>query len=101
MTTLEDEDKKYILGRQDRPAQSFTYNYDENRYQKVLEYCDRGVHDFLVVFPDGSGYTMKGSANTFVKGYGTNSAIEAQLTVVVEELLFKKGTEVSALLPTA
>lgn len=43
---------------------------------------------------------MKGSASTFVKGYGTNSAIEAQLTVVVEELKFKKGTEVSALLPT-
>ena len=100
VTTLKDTEKSYILGRQDRPAQSFTYNYDEVKFQRVLGYCDRDTHDFLVIFPDGSGYTMKGSASTYVKGYSANSAIEATLTVVVEELKFKTGTEISALLPT-
>ena len=101
VTTLKDTRKSYIMGRQDSPAQSFTYNYDEVKmHDKVMQYCDGDVHDFLVVFPDGSGYTIKGSASTYVKGYSANSAIEATLTIVAEVIEFKKKTEVDALLPS-
>ena len=101
VTTLKDTKKSYIMGRQDSPSQAFTYNYDEVKFhEKVLPYCNGAVNDFLVKFPDGSGYTIKGSANTYVKGYGTNSAIEATLTVIAEEIVFKKKTEVTALIST-
>ncbi len=99
VTTLKDPKKRYIKGRQDCPAQAFTYNYeDEKFHKKVLPYCDGKVNEFLVKFPDGSGYTIKGSAETYVKGFGVNAPIEAVLTIAPEEIVFKTAEEVTALL---
>lgn len=99
VTTLKDTKKRYIKGRQDSPAQAFTYNYEDSKFHtKVLPYCDGKANEFLVKFPDGSGYTIKGSAETYIKGYGVNAPIEAVLTIAPEEIVFKTAEEVTALL---
>lgn len=101
VTTLESKIKQYVAGRQDSPSQAFTYNYTEDNYfTKVKPFCDGNVHEFLVVFPDGTGTYIKGSADTRKNAVSLNSALEATLTITPMDIEDKTSTEVSALLPT-
>ena len=100
VTTLKNNKKKYIPGRQDNPAQTFTYNYTETNYfTKVRPYCDGNVHEFLVVFPDGTSTYIKGKATTYKNAVSRDSAIEATLTITAEDIDDKTSTETTALLP--
>lgn len=101
VTTLKDKNKSYIGGRGDNPAQSFLYNYtEENFHNKVMPYCNGETHDFLVKFPDGTGYTIKGNARTRINAVSQNAPIEATLTITPEAIDYKTSTQVTALLPT-
>ena len=99
VTTLKRKRKVYVAGREDTPTQSFTYNYTEdNYYTKVKTYCDGDVHDFLVVYPDGTGTLITGSATTRKNTISLNSAIEATLVITPTDIVDKTSTEVTALL---
>lgn len=100
VTTLKNSKKKYIPGRQDSPTQSFTYNYTESNYfTKVKPYCDGNVHEFLVVFPDGTSTYIKGKATTYKNAVSLNSAVEATLVITTEEIDDKTSAQTTALLP--
>ncbi len=99
VTTLKRKRKVYVAGREDSPTQSFTYNYTEDNYHtKVKTYCDEEVHDFLVVYPDGTGTLITGSATTRKNAISLNSAIEATLVITPTDIVDKTSTEVTALL---
>lgn len=102
VTTLKSIKKQYIEGRQDSPVQAFTYNATkENYFDRVMPYCNREIHEFLLVFPDKTGVLIIGSARTNRKGYGRNSAREATLSITPMDIQDKTNTEVEALLVTA
>ena len=101
VTTLKRKKKAYVAGREDSPSQSFTYNYtEENYFTNVKTYCDGEIHDFLVVYPDGTGTLITGSATTRKNAISLNSAIEATLVITPQDILDKTSTEVTALLAT-
>lgn len=102
VTTLKRKKKAYVAGREDSPSQSFTYNYTkENYYTKVKPYADGvTIHDFLVVYPDGTGTLITGSATTRKNAISLNSAIEATLVVTPTDIVDKDDEEVTALLAT-
>ena len=101
VTTLKRKKKAYVAGREDSPSQSFTYNYtEENYFTNVKIYCDGEIHDFLVVYPDGTGTLITGSATTRKNAISLNSAIEATLVITPQDILDKTSTEVTALLAT-
>lgn len=102
VTTLKRKKKAYVAGRQDSPSQTFTYNYTEDNYfTKVMPYADGvTIHDFLVVYPDGTGTLITGSATTRKNAISLNSAIEATLVITPTDIVDKKSTEVTALLAT-
>jgi len=100
VTTLKRKKKMYVEGREDSPSQPFLYNYTkENYFSKVMPYCDGKIHDFLIVYPDGTGTLIKGSAKTRKNAISLNSAIEATLVITPIEIVDKTDTEVTALLP--
>lgn len=100
VTTLKMKKKAYIPGRQDSPSQSFTYNYTKvNYFTKVKPYCDGKVHEFLVVFPDGTSTYIKGKATTYKNAVSLNSAIEATLVITTEDIEDKTEEQTTALLP--
>lgn len=99
-TTLKDAVKTYMLGRQDSPAQTFTYNYNETDYETVEEFCDNTEHEFVVKFPDGTGTYIKGYASTYRNEVSANSVIEATLTISPSAIEFKNRSEVTALVGT-
>lgn len=103
VTTLKRKRKAYVAGRQDSPTQSFTYNYtEENYFTKVLPYADgTTIHDFLVVYPDGTSTLITGSATTRKNAISLNSAIEATLVITPTDIADKTSTETTALLATA
>ena len=99
VTTLKRKKKAYVAGREDSPTQSFTYNYtEENYFTNVKTYCDGGIHDFLVAYPDGTGTLITGSATTRKNAISLNSAIEAILVITPTDIVDKTSTEVTALL---
>lgn len=100
VTTLKMKRKAYIPGRQDSPSQAFTFNYTEaNYFTKVKPYCDGKVHEFLVVFPDGTSTYIKGKATAYKNAVSANSSIEATLVITTEEIEDKTSAETTALLP--
>lgn len=98
VTTLKSPTKQYIADRPDVPEQDFGYNYTEANRTKANTVCDGEVHEFLVKFQDGSGYTITGTAQTWVNEVGRGSAVEATLHVVASEVTWKSATEVTALI---
>lgn len=101
VTTLKRPRNVYIEGRTDSPTQTFTYNYtEENYFTKVKPLCNGEVHEFLVVFPDGTSTYIKGTAKTYKNSVSVNSAIEASLVITPEEIDDKTSTQTTALLPT-
>lgn len=98
VTTLKSAVKQYIADRPDVPEQDFGYNYTETNRAKVNTICDGAVHDFLVKFQDGSGYTITGTAQTWTNEIGRGQALEATLHVVATDVAWKTATEVTALI---
>lgn len=99
VTTLKRNRKAYVAGRQDSPSQSFTYNYTEDNYfTKVSPICDNANHEFLIVYPDGTGTYIRGIAVTRKNAISLNSAIEATLVITPEDIQDKTSTQVTALL---
>ncbi len=101
VTTLKRRKKVYVEGREDSPSQAFLYNYtEENYFTKVMPYCNKEIHEFLIVYPDGTGTLIKGSAKTRKNAISLNSAIEATLVITPVDIADKTSTEVTALLPS-
>lgn len=93
--------KQYIEDRMDLPAQDFTYNRTAEKFEAVKEICDGSAHEFLIVFSDGTGTYIRGTAQTWKNEFSAGSAQEATLHIVATEIEDKTATEVTELLPTA
>lgn len=98
VTELDSPVKQYVEDRMDLPAQDFTYNRTAEKFESVKEVCDGEVHEFLVVFSDGTGTYIKGTAQTWKNEFSAGSAQEATLHIVATEIADKTSTEVSELL---
>lgn len=91
--------KQYIDDRKDTPDQDFTYNRTAEKFEEVKQYCDGSVQEFLIVFSDGTGTYIKGTAQTWKNEFSTGSAQEATLHIVATAVEDKTAAEVTALLP--
>ena len=100
VTELDSPVKQYIEDRMDLPTQDFTYNRTAEKYEAVKEICDGAVHEFLIVFSDGTGTYIKGTAQTWKNEFSAGSAQEATLHIVATEITDKTAAEVTGLLPS-
>ena len=100
VTTLKRAKRAYVAGRQDSPAQSFTFNYtEENYFTKLTPYADgTTIHEFLVRFQDGTGTYIKGSCVIRKNAVSLDSAVEGTLVITPEEILDKTSAQVTALI---
>lgn len=98
VTTLKSAVKQYIPDRPDVPEQDFGYNYTEANRTKANTVCDGEVHEFLVKFQDGSGYTITGTAQTWVNEVGRGQAVEGTLHIVATDVVWKTASEVTTLI---
>ena len=98
VTTLKSAIKQYIPDRPDTPDQDFNYNYTEANFTAAQTYADGDAHDFLVVFQDGTGYVITGSAQTWINEVSRGSAVEATFHVVASNIVWKTSSEVTSLL---
>lgn len=101
VTTLKSAVKQYIADRKDVPEQDFGYNYTEANFKKAVVVCDGDTHEFLVKFQDGSGYTIKGSGQTWINEVGRGAGLEATLHIVATDIAWKESSEVTTLLAPA
>lgn len=97
-TELESERNQYIPDRTDSPNQTFTYNRTEEKYEAVKAVCDGEEHEFLVVFKDGAGTYIRGTAVTYKNEVSKGSVLEATLVITPTDIQDKKISEVSALI---
>lgn len=100
VTELKSTIKQYVADRRDTPEQDFTFNRTAEKYAAALAVADGNVHEFLVVFSDGTGTYIKGTAQVWKNGFSAGSAQEATLHIVAEEITDKTAAEVSALIPS-
>ena len=98
VTTLKSPTKQYIPDRPDVPEQDFGYNYTEANFKTAETVCDGLAHEFLVKFQDGSGYTIVGTAQTWINEIGRGQALEATLHIVATGIEWKESSEVTTLL---
>ena len=99
VTSMSDARKVYIMGRQDSPSQSFTFNRTAANYEAVKAICDGTEKEFMVVFSDGTGTYIKGQASVFKNELGVNGVQEATLTVTAIDIQDKTASEVTTLIP--
>lgn len=98
-TTLKSMRKTYIPDRPDAGDMDYVYNYTESNFSKVDAICDGEEHEYLIKFQDGSGFTYKGQAQTWVNEIAVGSVLEATLhTVPSVSPEIKTATEITALL---
>lgn len=100
VTVLKSPKKQYIPDRVDVPEQDFGYNYTEANRVKANSVCDGAIHEFLVKFQDGSGYTITGTAQTWSNEVSRGQAVEGTLHIVATDIEWKTSEEVTALLAT-
>lgn len=98
VTVLDSTSKQYIPDRPETPDQDFNYNYTEANYTLAKTAVTGDTEDFLVIFQDGSGYTISGVAQTWINEVGRGSAIEATLHIVADTITWKTATQVLALI---
>ncbi len=99
VTSMSDERKVYIMGRQDSPAQAFTFNRTATNYEAVKAICDGTEKEFMVVFSDGTGTYIKGQPSVYKNEIAVNGIQEATLTITAIDIQDKTASEVTALIP--
>ena len=98
VTELQSPVRQNIADRPENPDQDFTFNRTATKYAAVKAVCDGNVHEFLVVFSDGEGTYIRGSAQCWKNGFEAGSAQQATLHIVAEDIQDKTASEVTALL---
>lgn len=96
VTVLDSATKQFIPDRVETPDQDFNYNYTEANFTLALSACNDASPEFLVVFQDGSGYTIEGSAQTWINEVGRGAGIEATLHIVASAIDWRTSAEVLA-----
>lgn len=98
-TELQSLVKQYVLDRPDTPLFEFAYNYDATVYALVDTEVD-GVtgKEYLIVYPDGTGWRFTGAGATWVNEVTPGSAITCGLAFAVTTLLWEDAAAVTALL---
>lgn len=83
VTTLYDDQFKYIAGIKGSGALSFNANYDKSVYTTLDGYTTAGVAKACVLtLQDGSTLTWSGFVSVRITGKGVNEGVEMSVTVV-------------------
>lgn len=99
VTELKSPIKQYVADRKDTPEQDFTINRTAEKYAAIQAAADGAEHEFVVVFSDGTGTYIKGTAQVWKNGFSAGSAQEATLHIVAVEITDKTKAEVDELIP--
>lgn len=79
VTTMKDKQRKYIAGLQDPGDMEFTFLYEgmgtDTNWAKLKAVKDTET-SYSLVFPDGSGFTWKGTNSLSMPGKGVGEALE-------------------------
>ena len=86
VSTLADENYKYINGIKDFGTLEFTFLYDNSANTsnyRVLRKAEKDglVHQCKVKFPDNTEFSFSGQISTAVTGAGVNAALQFVATV--------------------
>lgn len=97
-TTLDSPTKQNIMGRADSPVLAFEFNHTDDNMTKALTVCDGTAHEFLLLYPDGTGWIIKGEADATVGDVGLNAVIKGTLNIFPTAVVYKKASETTALI---
>ena len=83
-TVTTDQKKTYIASRQDNPQKEFTFyaHRDNFRAVKVLS---NGIHDFLQINPDFTGYTFSGTVSQYQDEVSVGNNITGKMVITVSQ----------------
>lgn len=80
VTTLDDDEKKYIDGLSDTAQDlAFKFLYDKEQFAKLA--AMEGVHEWRVTLPDGATATFNASPSVKIAGAGVSAGIFYTLTL--------------------
>lgn len=80
VTTLDDDEKKYIDGLADTAQDlAFKFLYDKEQFAKLA--AMEGVHEWRVTLPDGATATFNASPSVKIAGAGVSAGIFYTLTL--------------------
>lgn len=83
VTTLDDDEKKYIDGLADTAQDlAFKFLYDKEQFAKLA--AMEGVHEWRVTLPDGATATFNASPSVKIAGAGVSAGIFYTLTLAVK-----------------
>lgn len=99
VTTLADENYKYINGIKDFGDLAFKFVYDNTETQSNYRLCRKleetgEAVDWKVTFPDNTEFTFSGEASTAIDGAGVNDALTFTLNITLNsDIVVKNPTE--------
>ena len=97
-TTLDSPTRQNIMGRADSPVLAFEFNHTDENMTTALTVCDGEAHEFLLLYPDGTGWVIEGEADATVGDVGLNSVIKGTLNIFPTSVSYKKASETTALI---
>lgn len=88
VTTLADENYKYINGIKDFGDLAFTFVYDNSSTSSNYRICrsleeSNEVVDWKMTFPDGTAFAFSGEASTTIAGVGVNDPLTFTLNITL------------------
>lgn len=82
-TVTTDRKKTYIASRQDNPQREFTFYAHRDNFRAVKALSDGGVHNFLQINPDFTGYKFSGTVAQYQDEVSVGNNITAKMVVTV------------------
>lgn len=89
VTELDSPIKQYVLDRVDPGTMEFAFNDTEEKYNAVLAVCDNETHNFLIVYQDGRGVKITGTASCWHNELSAGTALGGGLAIaasVIEDI---------------
>lgn len=100
-TTLDSPTKQNIKGRADSPVLAFEFNHTDDNMTTALTACTGGEKEFLLLYPDKTGWVIKGEADATVNDVAINGVIKATFSIFPTSVTYKKASETTALVQAA
>ena len=83
-TVTTDQKKTYIASRQDNPQKEFTFYAHRDNFRAVKA-LSNGVHDFLQINPDFTGYTFSGTVSQYQDEVSVGNNITGKMVITVSQ----------------
>ena len=83
-TVTTDQKKTYIASRQDNPQKEFAFYAHRDNFRAVKA-LSNGVHDFLQINPDFTGYTFSGTVSQYQDEVSVGNNITGKMVITVSQ----------------